>query len=221
MNKRAFFAVAMAVVGFASTAMADVTVTDNGDGSATVTGTASDDHIVLEEWEAGFGYVIDINAGYEVVGVLDLSEFSAVTVLGLGGNDILENRDVNILFFAQGGDGNDDLYGSELAEGYDDLDGGAGDDFIYGGLGFEYMQGGAGGDYLFAGSWAGGDTQGSTLIGGAGQDTLIATANDDTIVADDGEYDYIDCVAGFDFGPFAGADEIDEIVNCDDDDLPE
>ena len=82
------------------------------------------------------------------------------------------------------------------------------------------MNGNEGNDSLYGDNWSGDSPNAKTLVGGAGSDWILGTANDDLIDAGDGEYDFIDCAGGNDFGnPYASVDDIDEVVNCDDEEV--
>jgi Ca2+-binding RTX toxin-like protein len=73
---------------------------------------------------------------------------------------------------AEGGEGNDSLWG---AGGDDGLLGQTGDDMLYGGLGADLLNGGDGNDRLFGG------TGNDLLIGGLGNDDVRAGAGDDVL----------------------------------------
>ena len=97
-----------------------------------------------------------------------------IQVHGLGGDDTIDLRNMPTSGLTQsqvivwGGDGNDTLYGSGLA---DRIFGDAGNDLIKGGAGNDYLEGGEGVDQLF---------------GGAGNDTLVWDAADSVIRGDGG-----------------------------------
>ena len=89
-----------------------------------------------------------------------------------------------------GSQGRDDIEGDGAVDntffgndGFDDLDGLGGDDWLYGGPGGDRLMGGVGSDML---------------DGGEGIDTLDGEAGNDEITSADGEYDYVKCGSGFD-----------------------
>ena len=102
-----------------------------------------------------------------------VSDQSATTFRGLGGDDTIV-----------GGIANDLLYGDD---GDDELRGGAGNDLLYGGTGNDWLYGQAGDDTLVGG------TGNDHLEGGEGNDTYIFSKGDgvDTIVDISGEADEI------------------------------
>ena len=92
------------------------------------------------------------------------------------GNDTVDASgavDATIL----GGDGNDSLTGSPIA---DDISGGLGDDTLAGGGGDDLLRGGQGNDDLS------GDSGDDVLEGGSGNDVLSGNSGDDAIFGGDG-----------------------------------
>lgn len=83
------------------------------------------------------------------------------------GNDRLDPAwasDRHPKLIASGGEGNDLIYGTWLA---DDIDGGPGDDFLVGGPDRDSMKGGAGNDAVFGGA------DSDAIFGGTGRDQLF------------------------------------------------
>src|SRR5262245_2439894 len=123
---------------------------------------------------------------------------NSIQAFGMDGNDSIVN-DIGIPMTADGGAGNDSIWGGSAADsilggsgndqllgrgGNDKVDGGSGNDSIWGGDGSDSILGGSGDDVLVGGSghdfldggdgndqiWAGAGN--STLLGGNGNDIL-------------------------------------------------
>lgn len=193
-----------------SGAQSAYTVTDNGDGTFTVThnaggsdGTDTLSNIEFVRFSDGDVDLtaaplptatsgdddFDLSTGNDTFSALDGND----TIRGLAGDDTIS-----------GDDGNDNLYGDA---GDDSLNGGNGDDFIVGGIGADSLNGGIGQDRLFGQN---GDDyiQGGSgddilhgqdgadrLFGGNGNDRLYIDADDTVVNAGDG-FDYIHILAG-------------------------
>ncbi|TMV93566.1 type I secretion protein [Thioclava sp. BHET1] len=193
------------------TPMGHQTVTDNGDGTYTITGTDSDTGDGTHDADDKVGSVrIDIadpmaklTIGYangantdQAITVTDM-HFETVPVqtdAGEPGDDLINGGlGDDVLYGEQGNDtlngdaGNDTLdggAGNDLlhgGDGNDSLSGGDGDDSLYGDAGNDTINGGAGDDYLSGGE---GD---DVLHGGDGNDTLDAGQDLDTLYGDDGD----------------------------------
>lgn len=131
----------------------------------------------------------------------DYGSVERITVLALGGNDIVKvSSDVVQPVAMDGGDGDDFMQGGG---GRDKLTGGAGRDTLVGQDGNDVLRGeedrdalrgGAGNDRLLGGD---GD---DALRGDAGRDVMRGDAGDDSLVADDGEPDVLDGGDGKDRG---------------------
>jgi Ca2+-binding RTX toxin-like protein len=149
-----------------------------------VIGTGAGESITLER--TGIDDVF-VRAGSRTA-QFDMDDFNGVSVLGLGGNDVITIthalvagslvRKVTI----DGGSGNDSLTGNagdDVLRGGDGADtliglagrdalfGGAGNDRLFGGLGLDFLDGGNNDDFIDASDSAGDDT----VLGGSGSDT--------------------------------------------------
>jgi Ca2+-binding RTX toxin-like protein len=111
------------------------------------------------------------------------------------GNDYVVN-DSDVTVRADGGDGDDTLYGGPVGDRLDGGDGndvllgrgdsdqlfgGAGTDMIYGGDGGDELDGGDGGDYLY------GQAENDDVQGGAGDDSIEGGDSDDAVSGDAGD----------------------------------
>ncbi|MCG8649324.1 MAG: hypothetical protein MI861_05805, partial [Pirellulales bacterium] len=183
------------VVSVSSQGGADVFTGGAGFDTVSVLGGDGPDNISVDE--AAGVHTIDINAGgptslsvasdFERILVESGEGNDVVTtsgaVVGLevqlgAGDDVLDAEAQTTPVIAFGGQGNDNLTGSDPADGAavsDQLFGGDGDDIIEGGRGRDQFFGGAGNDYFI---WVAGD--GSDLMeGGTGDaDQLVFIAND-------------------------------------------
>lgn len=127
----------------------------------------------------------------------DMDDFDGVSVLGLGGNDVITIRDALVAgtlvrkVTIDGGGGNDSITGSSADDvirgstgndtlfglaGRDALFGGAGNDRLIGGLGQDFLDGGDNDDFIDAREGAPGDT----VQGGNGSDTAEVDPGDTT-----------------------------------------
>lgn len=95
------------------------------------------------------------------------SKVTSIKFYGYAGDDSFDNR-LSIPSYAEGGDGNDRLYG------------GASTDQFFGGDGNDYLQANAGNDTLH------GSSGNDTLYGGSGNDNLYGDAGNDTLRGGDG-----------------------------------
>lgn len=132
-----------------------------------VTGDAHDNTLILSTGKAG-QILLD---GRPIAGAT-LASTQAISVRGLGGNDLIRLDGLSGFHgktTLDGGTGNDTLIGS------------SGADFLLGGNGNDLLEGGAGNDTLNGG--AGNDT----LRGGAGDDLLSGGSGIDTINGDAGQ----------------------------------
>jgi len=105
----------------------------------------------------------------------ELSEYGYANfnvLIGSDNNDILQNSNINMSSYSYGGNGDDQLLGSNNL---DKLYGGNGNDSIYGRGGNDFLDGGDGNDKLF------GDEGADFLKGGSGNDTLSGGAGDDIL----------------------------------------
>lgn len=106
----------------------------------------------------------------------------------------------------RGGDGNDELEGSDHSwrgPGNDTISGGAGDDRLDGVGGNDRLSGGAGNDELRGNDGndrLDGGAGNDLLIGGAGRDAMLGGAGRDRLLAADGEHDRLNGGAGHDSG---------------------
>ena len=133
--------------------------------AVTVNGTGLADMIVVSE---AAGLVTITGAQPTTVTVKNFDPADTLTVLGLGGDDVISAEGVAAGVFAytaDGGDGNDTLIGTD---GNDTLSGGAGDDFVEGERGADIALLGPGNDVF---EWDPGDGS-DTVEGGAGIDEL-------------------------------------------------
>ena len=157
-------------------------------GVLVVTGTESGDMIVLSADDTHVH--VDDNG---VVSSFDRAVVSAVHMMGLGGNDMLQVLDEVGTFFipvhSEGGAGDDFVDGGA---GNDLLEGGDGNDFLFGYTGDDTIVGGAGGDFVvgMAGNdMLSGGTENDNIYGGEGNDTLFGDDGDDNLNGDDGDDD--------------------------------
>lgn len=114
-----------------------------------ISGTEGDDTIVLST-RAGHLLRNGVDTG------IAMANIDEIHVWGLGGNDTIDVRALNLNTFIDGGAGNDVLTG------------GVADDVIIGGDGNDTITGGAGND---------------VLIGAAGNDRIVGCAGNDILVA--------------------------------------
>lgn len=159
-------------------------VTQRIDGSALITGDASND-IVNAPGGGGIestnkGDFISVGDGDNVInaGAGDDTIYTgsgADTINAGDGNDYIKAGAGNDV--VAGGAGDDRIYGEA---GDDTLHGNDGNDQIHGGDGADTLYGDAGDDKLY------GDAGNDILNGGAGNDTLYGGANDDTLHGGDG-----------------------------------
>lgn len=165
-------AVVVASVVPGAPASAPVTALLSG-GVLTIRGTSYDDTLRVRVQ----------NGRLSVTGIRQtfaIGTFSRISVLGLGGDDILDASASPVPVTVDGGAGNDSLLGGASA---DLLLGGPGNDTLFGGGGSDTLRGGDGNDYL---------------NGGPGADQLFGDAGNDQIFAVDAARDTIDGGAGFD-----------------------
>ena len=123
-----------------------------------------------------------------------VSEVSAVSFVGLGGNDLFHNRS-SVNSFAYGGKGNDRLIGGSGNDrlignsGNDYLFGGAANDLLNAGLGNDQVDGAAGNDRILAvagfNKINGGDGN-DQIYGGSGRDVITGGNGDDIIAGGEG-----------------------------------
>jgi len=143
--------------------MLSATVEDDG---LEITGTDSDDRIVVRQTAAGN---IRVALNGESVRFFHPDRFNVIKVFGGDGIDrITVENSVTMKTKLAGGDGNDIISG------------GAGNDYIFCGAGDDRADGNGGSDTISAG--AGDDT----LFGGAGNDTIDGSGGDDVINGEDG-----------------------------------
>lgn len=150
-------------------------VTDNGDGTKTV--TIELNQASLESIQDGkFSYFVQDD--HDVLSTkLDINGFKpAEKQVGTDSDDTLDGKSqITDIIFGRGGDdkidgksGDDCLYGNN---GDDIIFGGSGDDYAYGGNGDDEVNGGSGNDYIWGGR---GD---NVLNGGSGNDTISLDSN--------------------------------------------
>lgn len=96
---------------------------------------------------------------------------------GYGGDDYFDNNVDSMTSYADGGSGNDTLYGAAV---FDDLDGGTGNDTINGGQGNDRLVGGDGDDWMI------GHDGDDAMLGGAGHDHLEGRAGNDHLEGESG-----------------------------------
>jgi Ca2+-binding RTX toxin-like protein len=164
----------------------------------TFNGTAGADNIFVSG-QPGFGVGITINK--DTIYDYDLNRIGALTIDGLGGNDIIAadpRLDIPVYFL--GGDGNDALGGGGVNDtltggagkdtlrgtgGRDRLNGNGGNDRIFGEEGPDRIFGGAGNDFLDGGSSA------DRIDGGDGTDTMYGQGGNDIFTSNDGAVDQL------------------------------
>ncbi len=118
-----------------------------GDGQAdtvVINGTAGSDNITLTESNG----VVTVSGLPETVTISGFDPtLDRIVINGLGGDDVINASGLaaNVLFTANGGDGNDVLIGGP---GNDTLNGGAGDDILIGNGGQDILDGGTGNNVL-------------------------------------------------------------------------
>jgi Ca2+-binding RTX toxin-like protein len=118
-----------------------------GDGQAdtvVINGTNGNDVITLTETNG----VLTVSGLPETVTITGFDPtLDRIVINGLGGDDVINASGLpaNVLFTANGGDGNDILLGGQ---GNDTLNGGAGDDTLIGGGGQDILDGGTGGNVV-------------------------------------------------------------------------
>jgi Ca2+-binding RTX toxin-like protein len=132
-----------------------VTVKQTGDDLA-ITGSRDGDRVFVS-LDRG-GDKINVTAGGQRIGQFDAATVGTIHFSGFAGNDtFVVDPQVTAAVFADGGAGNDILYGGG---GNNVLVGGSGDDLIVGGASRDILIGGDGMDHLFG---VGGD---DILVGG-------------------------------------------------------
>jgi uncharacterized protein (TIGR03118 family) len=130
-----------------------VTVKQAGD-DLTITGSPGDDRVFVLSDRSGTK--INVVAGGQQIGQFDATSVGTIHFNGFAGNDVfVVSPDVTATVIANGGAGDDQLYG------------GGGSNVMVGGTGNDLLVGGAGRD---------------VLIGGDGMDRLFGVGNDDLLV---------------------------------------
>jgi Ca2+-binding RTX toxin-like protein len=120
---------------------------NTGDGQAdtvVINGTNGSDTITLTESNG----VVTVTGLPETITISGFDpNLDRIVINGLGGDDVISASGLpaNVLFTANGGDGNDVLIGGQ---GNDTLNGGAGDDVLIGGGGQDVLDGGTGNNVL-------------------------------------------------------------------------
>lgn len=174
------------------------TPSTSADGTLRVTGTGSDDSIVVTSEKIGGKWHVIVNMNGRTESFLanearrievdagsgndrvDCSSMSApCAIQGGGGNDYITGGTANDTL--SGNAGKDSLHGSD---GDDRLNGHGGPDKLYGDAGADRLYGGEQDDYLNAGGNGGrlwGDDGNDTLIGGSSKDRLVGGLGDDLL----------------------------------------
>jgi hypothetical protein len=132
------------------------------------------------------------------------------------GEDDVDARALNVPLVAFGGDGDDILLGSTVA---DDLEGQGGDDTVEGFQGADTLNGGDGDDQIAGDDGddtIGGDAGHDTIHGGAGNDTIDGGAGSD-VVYGEADNDRVTGDAGDDY--LDGGDGVDSLFGGDDHDV--
>jgi Ca2+-binding RTX toxin-like protein len=141
-----------------------------------VSGTGGGDKITA----ALSGALVSITGLSAQVTIAHVDWIDSLTIHGDDGDDVISAATIpasKLMFFVEGGDGNDFITGSAGANqlegelGNDTVRGNAGDDFITGHNGNDRLEGGAGED---------------TLSGGVGRDLLLGGVGDDFLFGNDG-----------------------------------
>lgn len=167
-------------------------------GAWQIAGDVGDDAIVVEAVPGDATSLRAVING-QVAGTVTANEVTSIDIDAGAGNDRVTLRldpgVVSATVTVRGGDGNDRLFGSSLAEtfhggaGNDRIDGGDGDDTINGDDGNDNLSGGDGDDQIFGGN--GNDTLaggwGDDLLdGGIGKDNLSGGHDNDAVAGDKG-----------------------------------
>ncbi len=119
-----------------------------------VEGTASNDYLSVSQTDGKLSvYGTQISVGNAKAASVDAATIAKVVINGYAGNDTIIASTLTKDVIANGGAGNDSIYGGA---GNDLLDGGAGDDLLYGG---------AGNDRIIAGVAV---SEHDTIVGGSG-----------------------------------------------------
>ena len=160
--------------GFLSGAAADLLV--GGDGDDTLSGGGGTDTIWgdgLDGAEGATGDDLIIGGDGDDTIVADGAEGGDDTIFGNDGNDTILTAGGDD--WADGGNGDDRIYGGDGAEGtQDQLFGGPGNDFIDGGAGPDLIDGGDDRDFLVSGPSGTGQSLGDTILGRSGEDILVS-----------------------------------------------
>lgn len=143
-----------------------------------INGTDGADTIRLRESNG----IVSVNANNSTFSFQGIG-IGVVTVYGLKGDDTIDASLLKRPVRLYGGEGNDQLTGTAIADalfggaGDDTILGGGGDDGLYGQDGNDYLDGGAGADRLFGGAGV------DQLFGGSGVDWLDAGCPNEVAVS--------------------------------------
>jgi len=167
--------------GEAGTARVEEDADNPGDNVLIVTGTSSNDVIVIEPQPRSRGLFRVIRNNRVIVTFIS-QDVQRIVVFALAGNDkVVVNGSMTQSAILFGDEGNDFLYG---ARGVDGLEGGSGIDRLFGGLGDDTLCGGDGNDFVYgqAGNdFAGGDAGNDKVFGEAGNDFLLGNDGNDSL----------------------------------------
>jgi Ca2+-binding RTX toxin-like protein len=186
-----------------SGSMAGITVLAAAAGPESLTGTESNDVILVSQ--SGNTLTVQVNATVTTLHSGDVSQF---LIEAGGGDDVIEiDSTVATPIYVLGGTGNDTIVGGSAS---DTLTGAAGKDRIAGQLGNDLLNGSGGSDRIDGGAGAdrilGGDgndvleggSSGDRIFAGAGNDNLLGGNGDDYLHAVDGAIDTVTGGAGTD-----------------------
>ncbi len=156
-------------------------------GRPTFYGTDDDSNYLVEQTDDGVKITnLDTNDVFEI-GHDELQGHLAISLRD-GDDHVIVDESVTISLAIGGGDG-DDVIDASLAQGAIFAQGGDGDDTIYGGANDDTLDGGAGDDEIRGGEgtdWVSGNTGNDSLLGQGGDDVVTGGEGHDVVMGGEG-----------------------------------